>query len=901
MLESRKLKKHGGDIGRLASPRQPSIHIQRVLAVLKDPDIDRSITALHQKGGHVLLSTVAYEPGVRERYTLTRLHATGGVGQVWLARDGDLGRDVALKELRPERADSPSFWARFLEEAKITGQLEHPGIVPIYELSRPRDGQHPFYTMRFVRGRTLTEAARAYHGRRKENTAGPLELRELLGAFVGVCQAVAYAHSRGVIHRDLKGQNVVLGDYGEVMVLDWGLAKLLGRVEAEASRPPVELSMDEARALTMQGRALGTPAYMPPEQAEGRLDLVDERSDVYGLGAILYEVLTGLMPFDGSDTDEVLKKVINDQPARPRAVNSQAPPALEAICLKALAKHQSERYAGAKELAHEVQRWLADEPVTAYREPLNVRLSRWRRRHPALVAGAAALLLTATAGLAVGLFFVNAEKNRTELARRDATEQAELARVNEQAAKQNAEISQAVLDFVENKVFAAARPEGQDGGRGYDVKLRDAINDALPFVTQSFLKQPLIEARLRITMGLSFLYLGYPKKGAELCEAAHKLYFDHRGPDHPDTLVSMNNLANSYSALGRHAEALKLREDTLRLRKATLGTDDPLTLSSMHNLAVSYHDLGRPAEAFELLQETLALQKIKLGPEHHETLQSMNHLAVGYHDVGRLAESLELLKETLALQKTKLGPDHPDTLASMSNLAVSYYALGRYADALELNQAVLPARKAKLGVDHPDTLSSMNNLGSCYIALGRHAEALELREETLGRRKIKLGPDHADTLSSMHNLANSYDALGRQAEALELRKETLKLQKAKLGADHADTLSSINNLANSYVSLGRHAEAVKLYEETLAVRKGKLGPDHPDTLWSMNNLANCYDALGRHAEAVKLHEETLALRKAKLGTDHPDAIASMLNLATSYDALGRYADALELNEETLAR
>src|SRR5262249_31702926 len=235
------------------------------------------------------ISTVAYEPGTRERYTLTHLHAQGGLGQVWLALDGDLGRQVALKELRPERVDDPTLRDRFLEEGRITGQLEHPGIIPVYELARRSADGQPFYTMRIIRGRTLSDAIKDYHQKRTNDRAGMLDLVGLLTAFVGVCNAVAYAHSRKVIHRDLKPQNVVLGDFGEVIVLDWGLAKLVDRPEHSEPLPSVALGEGDARDPTLQGQVLGTPAYMAPEQAEGRLDRVDHRSDIYGLGSILYE------------------------------------------------------------------------------------------------------------------------------------------------------------------------------------------------------------------------------------------------------------------------------------------------------------------------------------------------------------------------------------------------------------------------------------------------------------------------------------------------------------------------------------------------------------------------------------------------------------------------------------
>ena len=331
-------------------------------------------------------------PGPGRRYTRTRLHATGGIGRVWLAYDGDLGREVALKELRPERSRDRGFADRFLHEARITGQLEHPGIVPVYELTRPTEGGQPFYTMRFIRGRTLSDAIRAYHGKRATGRPEPLEQAALLTAFVATCNAVAYAHSRGVIHRDLKGQNVVLGDYGEVVVLDWGFAKVLGRADdpvgAEQSVPAGEAEPGH----TMPGQVIGTPAYMAPEQAAGRADRIERRTDVYGLGAILYELLTGRPPFPGAEVGEVLRQVRESEPPRPRQVRAGVPRPLEAVCLRALAKNPEGRYASAGELAREVQRWLADEPVEAYPEPTAARIGRWARRHQTLSAVLAVLL-----------------------------------------------------------------------------------------------------------------------------------------------------------------------------------------------------------------------------------------------------------------------------------------------------------------------------------------------------------------------------------------------------------------------------------------------------------------------------------------------------------------------------
>jgi hypothetical protein len=296
-LLRRTLLRHGGQ-PRASLAALPGASVARqALASVADPEVQASLAVLTPSEAVDRPTTTDYHPPGRGRYTVTGLHAQGGIGRVWLARDHDLGRDVALKELRPDRADRPDLAARFVAEAQVTGQLEHPGIVPVYEMARGEDGQ-AFYTMRFVRGRTLTDAVQAHHDRAAAGAARPLELRELLTAFVAICNAVAFAHARGVVHRDLKGGNVVLGDFGEVMVLDWGLARLVGK--ADGPEPPVAVAPVGEDGETVQGQVLGTPGYMAPEQARGLTEQIGPHSDVYGLGAILCEILTARPPFSGA-------------------------------------------------------------------------------------------------------------------------------------------------------------------------------------------------------------------------------------------------------------------------------------------------------------------------------------------------------------------------------------------------------------------------------------------------------------------------------------------------------------------------------------------------------------------------------------------------------------------------
>jgi hypothetical protein len=460
-LLERKLKKHAGDARVVLAEVTADAAVRRSIAALPDEDVRASlVSAPHTNGhysrtpsppGHIQFQTDAFVPREEDRYTLTRLHATGGIGRVWLARDSALGRDVALKDLRPERAGNPDAAARFMTEARVTGRLEHPGIVPIYELgSRGADGQ-PFYTMRFVRGQTLREKLTAYHQKRERGEAGPLEFRELLTAFVGVCNAIAYAHSQGVIHRDLKPANVVLGGFGEVMVLDWGLAREMGNAECgmrneeeatESAIPNSDFRIPNSQ--TMEGQVLGTPAYMAPEQADGRLDDLGERTDVYGLGAILYEILTGNPPFDGPTTEVVLSRVRTLDPAQPIDLVPTTPRALEAVCLKALRKNPADRYASTKDLADEVSRVLADEPVTVYREPALARAWRWARRHRTPVTALVVALAVAVPGLGAGMVVVDQSERRERAARKKeeaARKDAETAQGKEKAARERAEVN----------------------------------------------------------------------------------------------------------------------------------------------------------------------------------------------------------------------------------------------------------------------------------------------------------------------------------------------------------------------------------------------------------------------------------------------------------------------------
>jgi serine/threonine protein kinase/tetratricopeptide (TPR) repeat protein len=844
----------------------------------------------------------------------------GGMGTVYVAEQTQpVRRKVALKLVKPGM-DSTRVLARFEAERQALALMDHPHIAKVLDAGLTEQGR-PFFVMEYIKGVPLTDYCDAAH----------LAVPERLALFIAVCQAVQHAHQKGIIHRDLKPSNILVALYdGKPVpkVIDFGLAKAL-------HQPLTERTLYTAHEIV-----LGTPLYMSPEQAElNNLD-IDTRSDIYALGVILYELLTGATPLDRqrfkeAAWNEMLRMIKEEEPPKPstRLSGSASLPAVAAqrqlapvklarllrgeldwIVMKALEKDRNRRYETANGLALDIERYLAEEPVLAGPPSVTYRLRKFLRRNKGQVLAACLVLLALVGGIVgttLGLIAARRQRDAAEAAAAAEKQAKEIAMMREaetQAAavaeKQAKEIAlareaetRAVLDFVENQIFAAAQPEGQDGGRGRDVMLRRALEEALPFVETSFTDQPLLEARLRLTLGQSFWRLGESKIAAEQCERARTLYAKHLGPDHPDTLASLVAVANNYSALGRHDDALKLRQEIVTLYTKQLGPDHPHTLWSTLNLAVSYAAVGRDADALKLNAETLARMKARLGPDDPVTLMAMDNLATYYTAVGRPAEALKLHEEALALLKIRRGPDHPETLLSMNNLCGCYAALGRHADAVQLGEKAVAQLKDKLGPGHRHTLASMEALANNYAALGRHADALKLREEMLALQKAKLGPDHPDTLANMMNVAVIYDTLERYDDAVKLHEETLALKRVRLGREHADTVESMLGLAYSYAALGRHADSLRLYEEALAIRKAKLGPGHRDTLVCMNNIAGCYRSLGRIDDAIKLQEETLKLRKAKLGADDPDTLFSMNQLVKWYAGLGRYADAAKLLEE----
>ncbi|MCA1971669.1 MAG: toll/interleukin-1 receptor domain-containing protein [Caenispirillum sp.] len=382
----------------------------------------------------------------------------------------------------------------------------------------------------------------------------------------------------------------------------------------------------------------------------------------------------------------------------------------------------------------------------------------------------------------------------------------------------------------------------------HDVTKQEALTRILPHVeTLTTAVTTADEADLLSWLGRYHSEGGRAREAERAYRLAAETQAEHLGPEHPDTLTSMNNLASTLRAQGQHAEARALQQEVLLTRRRVLGVEHPDTLTSLNNLALTVQAQGRHAEAQALQQEVLSARRRVLGAEHPGTLTSLNNLALTLNAQGRHAEARVLQEEVLSVLRRGLGSEHPDTLTSMNNLALTLQAEGRYAEARSLEEEALSVRRRVVGPEHPDTLRSMNNLASTLLQQGQHAEARALQEESLSVRRRVLGSEHPETLTSMNNLASSLWELGDHAKARALDEEALSVRRRVLGPEHPHTLTSLNNLALTLWALGQHAEALALGEEALSVRRRVFGSKHPETLASMNNLAGMLWRQGDHA------------------------------------------------------
>jgi serine/threonine-protein kinase len=826
-------------------------------------------------------SPAPFPAGAGPRYRPVRLHARGGLGEVHIAEDGELHREVALKRIESGHAQDAEVRQRFVREAEITARLEHPGVVPVHGLVHDAEGR-PCYAMRFIHGESLQEALEHFHaadGPGRDPGERSLAFRQLLSRFLVVCNTIAYAHSRGVIHRDLKPANIMLGPYGETLVVDWGLAKARGISDEVAGAGAAQATPAGGVPSTMAGAVIGTPGYMSPEQAGGRKEQVGPATDIFGLGATLYGVLTGKQPFEGKDLFELLARAQEGRFPPPRQVKAGVPPALEAVCLRAMASRPADRYATATALGDDVEHWLADEPVRAYPEPWAARARRWMRRHRALVTSATAVLLASVASLAVTAA-VLAGKNRELTA----------ANNRERDAKEEARSN-----------FAMAR---------------DAVDDCYSLTSS----HPLLKGNnMQPVRQLLF-------------DAALKYYqgFIDRRPDDPQTreelarnyyrVASINEqIASKDKALDSLQEALRIREELAeRSADPSLRADLAETYSFLGLLQAG---TGKKSAAEQSYDRALSVWK---GLRQEDTPAVRYGLAktlirVGYfryqntdhmRALGHYEEALVLLRGLLR--------ENPGDMEYKNNLAKALHDVGlthrlltgnldeaerNYHQAIALQQELVAAYPA-VSAYSQSLASSYTNLGILHFrerhnraeALRWYTKALEIQEQLV--RTDPAVTHYQQSLANAHgNLGNFYRQEKKLDKAMEHFEKCLRGYERVTRANPRDTIFQVHlamtyaNVGNVHADAGRRQEGLKCHQDGLRILE-KLVADNPAEFWRRNVLGGTLGETAKLLADMGRHDEA---RKA-----YRDAVAQHATLLEALPAVGEYRDRLSGHYRGLA-
>ncbi|WP_406099577.1 tetratricopeptide repeat protein [Streptomyces sp. NBC_01013] len=740
---------------------------------------------------------------IQSRYRLLDLIGRGGMGEVWRARDESLGRQVAVKCLKPMGPQHDQDFTRILRErfrreARVAAALQHRGVTVVHDF-----GEHEgvlYLVMELLDGRNLSQLL-------EDNKQHPLPVDDIVDIAEQVADALGYTHQQGIVHRDLKPANIMRLADGTVKICDFGIARL-GHDISVSSR------------LTGVGIAMGTPHYMSPEQISG--GQVDHRSDLYSLGCVLYEIATGAPPFDLDDAWGVLVGHRDTPPEPLRSHRAELPGFFDRVVLELLAKAPEQRPADAGDLRRRIAVGRTGEQP--HLEPTGgVPLAP-----PALVghpAAPAPRLPAWTRGMTTG-----------------------------HKATGTVTVPPEVFDHSAGLTGEWTTTTATD--------LRTAVRPARP---ERVTPDPELLSTLanRHSAGLNLGRLGHWEDAGEVHRAVAAERERVLGPDHPDTLSSRYEVGFTLSRTGHAAEALREFGRVAQGRERSLGPDHPETLAARQEMAYVLGRLGRHFEAHQLYAAVLLSRERSMGPDHPDTLRCRHNLAFNLSRLGRLEESYEMARGVAAARARLLGAAHPDTLVTRYEVGYTLGRLGRWTEALQTYREVVQARSQALGTDHPDTLAARYEVGISLGRLGRSAEALELYRALVEDRTRISGPADPETLRARHGLGVNLGRLARWEEALAESREVCAHRERVLGADHPDTLVSRREVAVALGWLGRWGDALTVYRNVAEARTRVLGADHPDTLAGRNDEAHCLEQLGRGPEAVELYRQVAALRQQR--------------------------------------
>lgn len=830
-------------------------------------------------------SSAGERPGdLIDRFTLVEEIGEGGMGTVWRAKqEQPIRRQVALKVIKLGM-DTREIVARFEAERQALALMDHPSIAKVFDAGVTKAGR-PFFAMELVMGAPITDFC---------NAEGMSTLKRL-ELFRQACLAVQHAHQKGVLHRDLKPSNILVTKVDGVpqpKVIDFGIAKAM------------EKPLTDSSLATEEFQVMGTPEYMPPEQASGRD--VDTRADVYSLGVVLYELLTGAPPFrrgaGGLDgLGKLLRQIHDVTPPKPSTRVSElgdkldmiarthgAPAStftrslrgdLDCIVMKALEKDRERRYATALELADDVARHLANEPVVASPPSTTYRVRKFVRRNRLAVGSAAVVvttLLFATIGL--GLLYSRALDSEAQATR-------------------EAETSRQALGFM-TEMFEVSDPSQ---ARGETVTAREILDRGAERIERELAGQPEIRSTLEATMGRVYRGLGLYARAGELMGSAARIQRELNGEEDPEALRLSTAIAVLWERQSRFEESEDLLRETLERQQRALGVNHPDELGTRLALSDVLRLRSEFDEADLHAREVLEVARRTLGEDHELTLLAFTCLGVAYSAAGRFEEAEDQFRSVLEVRRHKLGGDHPETLNAITNLAELYVSMGRFEEAEDLFGEAQESIRLVFGDEHPGFMHYRSKLVLLYQQQARWEEAEETCRANIEIQRRTVGDDHLHTLLSLSTLGTMLMGQGRFDEAEPYYLEALEGLRREVGDQSEHTLTIFGNMAMFCLGKNRLEEAEtwgwKAYEGSKSLK----GEDHPDTITYLENLANVSFRKGDQDGAVEILEQVLEARRRGLGNEHPAVTRTLVNLSVVRGRMGDREGARAVREELLER